>query len=85
MLLALFTLLFYWGWSRGYDARVLGRMPSVEREKLFLLTRNNAEALCRDPDLEDRCRAEVDLLSKFPECGAECQEFVARHRPRASR
>lgn len=85
MVLVLLALVFFWGWSRGYDARVLAHMPRAEREKLFQLTRGKAEALCGDPDLEERCRSEVDLLSKFPECGAECQEFVARHRPRASR
>ena len=77
--------LFGWGWTRGYDARVLAHMPRTERETLFHLTRSKAEALCGNLELEDRCRAEVELLSKFPECGLECQEFVARHRPRASR
>jgi hypothetical protein len=41
--------------------------------------------VCAAPDLENRCQAEIDLLSKFPECGAECRAFVAVHRPPASR
>ena len=84
-LLVAVVLLVLWGWSIGSDARVLGRMPPAERARLFQLTREHAEAVCATPDLEDRCRAQIDLLSKFPECGTECQAFVARHRPRATR
>jgi hypothetical protein len=84
-LLVVVILLAFWGWTAGSDARVLGRMPPAERARLFQLTRDDAEVLCATPDLEDRCRAQVDLLSKFPECGTECQAFVARHRPRAAR
>jgi hypothetical protein len=85
LILSALILLFVWGWSLGSDARILARMAPSERARLFQLTRNKAEVLCVTPDLEDGCRAEVDLLSKFPECGADCQGFVASHRPRASR
>jgi len=85
ILLAVAALLFWWGWSNGSDARILARMPAAERHELFRLTRAKAEALCSAPDLEDQCRSEVDLLSKFPECGVDCQAFVVHHRPRASR
>jgi len=85
VLLAVLAALFFWGWSRGSDARILARLPAAERARLFEYTRGKAETLCATPDLEDECRAEVELLSKFPECGAECQGFVAEHRARASR
>ena len=84
LIVAVFAL-FFWGWTRGSDARVLARLPTAERARLFQLTRNKAEALCAQPNLEEQCRAEVELLSEFPECGADCRTFVARHRPRASR
>jgi len=85
LLVALAIALFVWGWIRGSDARVLARLPADERARLFQLTRNKAEAVCASPGLEERCRAEVELLSEFPECSADCRAFVARHRPRASR
>ena len=85
LLVATVFALFFWGWARGSDARVLAGLPTAERARLFQLTRNKAEALCTQPNLEEQCRAEVELLSKFPECGADCQTFVAQHRPRASR
>jgi hypothetical protein len=85
LILAVLILLLVWGWSLGSDARILARMAPTDRARLFQLTRSKAEALCAAPDLEDRCRAEIDLLSKFPECGAGCQGFVASHRSRASR
>jgi hypothetical protein len=85
LLVAMAIALFIWGWIRGSDARVLARLPAGERARLFQLTRSKAEALCAEPDLEDRCRAEVELLLEFPECGNDCQAFVARHRPRGSR
>ena len=77
--------LFVWGWIRGSDARVLARLPAEERARLFQLTRNKAEAVCASPDLENQCRAEVELLSEFPECSGDCRTFVARHKPRGSR
>jgi len=85
--LALVLLLAVFGlwWSLGTDARVLSRMEPVERARLFDVTRRNAEAICATRGFEDRCRAAVELLGKFPECGTECQAFVARNRPRASR
>jgi hypothetical protein len=85
VLLAFAIALLLWGWIRGSDARVLARLPVDERARLFQLTRNKAEALCAERDLEEQCRAEVELLSEFPECSAECQTFVARHKPRGSR
>ena len=85
ILLVVAALLFWWGWTNGSDARVLARMPAAERRALFQLTRSKAEALCAAADLEEQCRAEVELLSKFPECGVDCQAFVINHRPRASR
>lgn len=85
LVLAAALALFVWGWTRGSDARVLARLPLDERARLYRLTRNEAEALCAAPELEERCVAEVDLLSQFPECDAGCRAFVARHRGRASR
>jgi len=85
LLVAMAIGLFVWGWLRGSDARVIARLPAEERARLFQLTRSKAEAVCEEPRLEDRCRAEVELLSEFPECSADCRAFVARHRPRASR
>jgi hypothetical protein len=85
VLVAALVALFVWGWTRGSDARVLARLPADERARLFQLTRNKAEAFCAEPQLEERCRAEVDLLAAFPECAGECREFVAQHRPRGSR
>jgi hypothetical protein len=85
LLVAMVIALFVWGWIRGSDARVLARLPADERGRLFQLTRNKAEALCAEPALEDRCRAEVELLAEFPECTADCRAFVAQHRPRSSR
>ena len=85
LLVAMAIALFVWGWIRGSDARVLARLPAEERARLFQLTRNKAEAVCASPDLENQCRAEVELLSEFPECGADCHAFVVQHRPRASR
>ena len=86
-LLAVLLLLVVFGlwWTFSSDARVLERMAPAERAKLFQLTRSKAEAVCATRGLEERCRAEIDLLSVFPECGAECQAFVAGNRPRASR
>ena len=87
--LALFIVvalaLFFWGWTRGSDARVLARLPAQERVRLFQLTRSKAEALCAEPGLEEPCHSEVELLSEFPECSADCQTFVAGHKPRGSR
>ena len=85
LLVAVAIALFVWGWTRGSDARVLARLPVEERARLFQLTRNKADALCAEPRLEERCRAEVELLSAFPECTGECREFVAHHKPRGSR
>ena len=85
LILAVLIALFVWGWSLNSDARILGRMAPSERARLFQLTRSKAEAVCAAPGLEEQCRAETDLLSKFPECGTECRAFVAAHRPPASR
>ena len=85
LVVAIAFALFFWGWTRGSDARVIARLPAEERARLFRLTRSKAEAVCATRGLEERCRAEIDLLSVFPECGAECQAFVASNRPRASR
>lgn len=85
LMLAGLILLLVWVWSLGSDARILARMAPTERARLFELSRNKAEALCAAPGLEDQCRAEIDLLSKFPECGADCRMFVAAHKPPASR
>jgi hypothetical protein len=85
LLVAMVFALFFWGWARGSDARVLAGLPTAERARLFQLTRNKAEALCTAPGLEEQCQAEVELLSQFPECGADCQTFVARYKPRGSR
>jgi len=85
VLVATVFALFFWGWTRGSDARVLAGLPTAERARLFQLTRSKAEALCTEHGLEEQCRAEVDLLSQFPECGADCQTFVARYKPRGSR
>jgi len=85
LLLALALVLLVWGWVRGSDARVIAGLPADDRARLFQLTRSKAEAVCAEPGLEDRCRSEVELLSEFPECGADCQAFIARHRPRGSR
>jgi hypothetical protein len=85
LLIAMAIALFVWGWVRGSDARVIARLPAEERARLFELTRSKAEAVCAEPRLEDQCRAEVELLSEFPECSGDCRAFVARHRPRASR
>jgi len=85
LILSVLILLFVWGWSLNSDARILGRMAPSERARLFQLTRSKAEVVCAAPDLEERCQAEIDLLSKFPECGAECRAFISVHRPPASR
>jgi len=85
LLVAMALALIVWGWIRGSDARVLARLPADERARLFQLTRSKAEAFCASPELEDQCRAEVELLSEFPDCSADCRAFVAQHRPRASR
>ena len=85
LLVATVFALFFWGWARGSDARVLAGLPTAERARLFQLTRNKAEALCTAPGLEEQCQAEVELLSQFPECGPACQTFVARYKPRGSR
>jgi len=74
-----------WGWTRGSDACVLAHLPADERARLFQVTRAKAEAFCADRQLEDRCRAEVELLAEFPECDAVCRSFVARNHPRGSR
>jgi len=47
--------------------------------------RTSGQAFCADRQLEDRCRAEVELLAEFPECDAVCRSFVARNHPRGSR
>jgi hypothetical protein len=85
MVLAAITLLFVWGWSLNSDARILARMAPSERARLYQLTRSKAEAVCAAPGLEDQCKAEIDLLSKFPDCGTDCRAFVAAHKPPASR
>ena len=85
LVLAAALALFVWGWTRGSDARVLARLPVDERARLYQLTRSEAEAVCAEPGLEDRCREEVELLSEFPECSGDCRTFVARHKPRGSR
>ena len=85
VLVAVLMVLLVWGWTRGSDARVLAGLPADERARLFQLTWNKAEALCAEPLLEERCRAEAELLAEFPECTGECQQFVAQHRPRGSR
>jgi hypothetical protein len=85
LLAALVIALLVWGWTRGSDARVLAGLPAAERARLFQLTWSKAEALCAEPGLEEQCRAEAALLSEFPECGADCRTFVARHKPRGSR
>ena len=83
--IALLLIVFILCWGLGSDSRVLGKMDPAERARLFQVTRNSAEAVCATTGFEERCRAEIDLLSKFPECAAECQAFVGRNRPRASR
>jgi hypothetical protein len=85
LLLAMAIALFVWGWTRGSDARVLARLPADERARLFQVTREKAEAFCAAPELQDRCRAEVELLAQFSECDAACRTFVAGHLPRGSR
>ena len=85
LVLASLIFLFVWGWSLNSDARILARMAPSERTRLFQVTRSKAEAVCAAPGLEDQCRAEIDLLSKFPECAADCRAFVAAHEPPASR
>jgi hypothetical protein len=85
LLAAVALILFSWGWTRGTDARVLAHLPADERARLFQVTRAKAEAFCEDRQLEDRCRAEVELLAEFPECDAGCRSFLARNHPRGSR
>ena len=85
VLVAVLIALFLWGWTRGADARILAGLPPDERARLFQLTWNEAGALCAEPRLEERCRAEVKYLADFPECTGECQQFVAQHRPSGSR
>ncbi len=85
LLLAVLVLVFVWGWERNSDARAIARMNPADRAKLFGVTRTEAVALCADPELLERCQAQVELLSHFPECDPECQLFVARHRPRGVR
>jgi hypothetical protein len=85
LLLAVLALAFAWGWKESSESRALARMNAADRTRLFGATRDEANALCSDPDLEERCRTQVELLSLFPECDTECQAFVARHRPRSVR
>ena len=85
LLLAVLALAFAWGWKESSESRALARMNAADRARLFAATRDEATALCSDPDLEERCRTQVELLSFFPECNAECQAFVARHRVRSVR
>ncbi|HVP61384.1 MAG TPA: hypothetical protein VMT11_12530 [Myxococcaceae bacterium] len=85
LLLAVLVLVFVWGWERNSDARAIARMNPAERAKLYAATRAEAIGLCSDPELLERCRAQVELLSHFPECDGECQTFVARYRPRGVR
>jgi hypothetical protein len=85
LIVTVLILLFVWAWSLGSDGRSLARMAPSERARLFQLTRNKAEAVCAAPGLEDQCRAEVNLMAKFPECTDECRAFVAAHKPPASR
>jgi hypothetical protein len=85
VLAVLAVLLLLWAWSESSDARVIARMAPADRATLFQVTRNKAEVVCGNPELEEQCHAEIDLLSKFPECGAECRDFVAVHRPHGSR
>ena len=85
LILSVLILLFVWAWSLGSDRRILARMAPSERGRLFQLTRNKAEAVCAAAGLEDQCRAETDLMAKFPECTDECRAFVAAHKAPASR
>jgi hypothetical protein len=85
LILAVLMVLLVWGWSLGSDARTLARISPSERGRLFQLTRDKAGALCTARGLEEQCQAEIDLLSKFPECSTECRAFVAAHRSAASR
>jgi hypothetical protein len=67
--------------------RAVLRLPPAERAELFARTRSEAEALCARPEpvFEEECARRLDLLGLFPECGSDCQRFLAAHRPRPAR
>lgn len=74
-----------WVWQRNSEGRAIARMAPERRAVLYRAVRQEATVLCGSEGLTDRCRTQVELLALFPECDADCQHFVAEHRPRPVR
>ncbi len=72
-------------WSMGAEKRAIVRMDPVQRRAVYENAFGELKRLCgsgpRDDALEDRCRAQIQFVLKFPECDAACQEIAREHAP----
>ncbi len=72
-------------WSMGAEKRAIARMDPAERRAVYENAYGELKRLCgsgpRDDALEDRCRAQIQFVLKFPECDAACQEIARAHTP----
>lgn len=63
-------------------------LPAAERAALYERTRATLAGPCRTaegPVLTEHCRAQAELIVRFPECEAECRALAAHHMPRPTR
>jgi hypothetical protein len=78
-----------WMWSSKSERQALLDMPAEERRALYQDTFRAARTMCHSaetaPALKDQCDKSADLLRDFPECDAECVDFVASVRMRPVR
>jgi len=89
VVLAIIGVLVAWFWTSDEERRALQEMPAEQRRALYDDSLKAARAMCRSaesaPPLAQHCRESAELLTAFPECDAECIDFVRRARPQPAR
>jgi hypothetical protein len=72
----------YWWWSSAGEGREIRALPPAQRQGLYQRTMENMKAIC-DPapgrSMREFCRAQAELVLKFPECDEECHRTARRH------
>ena len=87
----LFFFLFglVWHWFTTAEERSLRTLKPGERGQVYQRSLQNFTTLCSDPtpdvSREDRCREQVDFLSRFPECDDACRTLLNDFRRRTGR
>lgn len=78
-----------WGEYRAWQQeRAIRAIPAVERRTIYQRALADHRALCAPfvhPALRERCSADADFLSRFPECDGDCKTLVAAQHARPAR